>query len=105
MKNALINNEVLNYRLGLQFASALEITGLELVDRGLLLLLSFGVGVDVGFDFVYSVQERGLRAVFRTFPATPPSSMCVVRSDPSLYLSTHDELIPEFDETNSALDE
>ena len=30
----------------LQFASALEITGLELVDRGLLLLLSFGVGVD-----------------------------------------------------------
>ena len=25
--------------------------------------------------------------------------------DPSLYLATHDESIPEFDETNSALDE
>ena len=31
--------------------------------------------------------------------------MCFVRSDPSLYLSTQDESIPEFDETNSALDE
>ena len=31
--------------------------------------------------------------------------MCFVRSDPSLYLSTQDEAIPEFDETNSALDE
>ena len=31
-----MNTEVLNYRL----------TGLELVDRGLLLSLSFGVGVD-----------------------------------------------------------
>ena len=32
--------------------------------------------------------------------------MCFVRSDPSLlYLWTHDESIPEFDETNSALDE
>ena len=31
--------------------------------------------------------------------------MCFVRSDPSFYLSTHDESIPEFDETNSALDE
>ena len=30
--------------------------------------------------------------------------MCFVRSDPSLYLSTHNETIPEFDETNSALD-
>ena len=30
----------------LQFASALETTGLELVDRGLLFLLSFGGGVD-----------------------------------------------------------
>ena len=36
LKNALIDTEVLNYRL----------TGLELVDRGLLLSLSFGVGVD-----------------------------------------------------------
>ena len=32
--------------------------------------------------------------------------MCLVRSNPSLlYLSTHDESIPEFDKTNSALDE
>ena len=37
------------------FASTLEITGLELVDGGLLLLLSFGVGDDIGLDFVYSV--------------------------------------------------
>ena len=51
-------------------------------DRGLFLLLSFGVGVDDMASILY-----------------------FVRSDPSLYLSTHDQSIPELDETNSALDE
>ena len=51
----------------LQFASALEVTGIELVDRGLLLLLSliWCRCWRYGFDFVYSVQERGFASNFQ----------------------------------------
>ena len=79
----------------LQFASALETTGLELVDRGLLFLLSFGGGVD---DMA--------SILFITFSNIPrnPSIFHVLRTIRSQSLPIN-ESIPEFDETNSALDE
>ena len=71
------------YRVRL--ASALEITGLELVDRGLLLLLSFGVGVDDMASILFIVfsnifRNSSIFHVLRTIPGSTKSQSLPVNS-------------------------